>query len=515
MLVLTVACTPNWKTSRTESPMTAPAPSAANTSAVTAPAPTPSKQPKKPVNLFSLRETSDGSSYQFHRLGDATLLLSVGLSVARIQGNELQWDEGLSSGLPQIWLPNVIPEIGTLQGKTLEGATLTLEAGCGTPPSDSGYPIEYEYVRKGGQWRPLRMKQRRYWVGNTHFHVESGYSFNGRRYTLMQADNPAHYVDGDVEDQLESLAGCIGTSLLVDEEQRPVSQPRLPKDLCVFAINQTAEGVELAGWDRQSRLVIELRPGLRTARASPKLPEGCHFITDSAFSFSFGEFGKATLQGSTRCAGRSEQDVLAYSFDGKSFIPEPTPTETEAPTPKVADTPSHPELPSDPERGVENPQWRTSVESDGVTWVLASSSSGGRCIGGPYDPEQVLYSSVPGPTTRLKSDQGLVFLEQCLKGWPKFAVLAEVKKDMKITEAEVARLAKVHHVPKDCDLVELMTDHQHAIGVPKDSNAYSNPTCSHFVEKFPGRTWCLTLENMSKHAESPEATTYYEEWPVP
>lgn len=478
-------------------------------SAVVAPPSTPAKQSG---NGYTLREVAEGNDFTFHRLGDGTLLVSVGLSVGRIRGSTLEWDDTLSDGLPSPWSPYLVPAIGSIEGHSLEGAWLELVSGCGTNPASSGYPIEYEFVRKGKRWRLLPMNQRRRWRDRTSYHVQSGYVYAKRKYALMQADNTAEFADGYVEEEeRESIEHCIGNSFIVDDRNQPVATPELPKDLCVINVIQTPQGVALAGWDRQNRIIIELQQGEHTTRHTPQLPVGCHFQTTDSFSFSFVESGKAVFGGPTRCANPAQLHAYQFAFDGENFTAK-TVLAAEAAPDTGASASSHPQLPSDPARYVENPVWRSSVVSKGVTWVTATTSVGTHCIGAPYEPEQVLYSSVSGRTTHRSSIVGVRFIEDCLQYRPRFAVLEELRQNRTITANDAERLAKAHHVPKSCSLVEMKTDNQHALGVPMDGNSDGSDECSRFVMHFGGRTWCFSLEFVPSHEENPESTTYYIEW---
>jgi hypothetical protein len=448
---------------------------------------------------FTLRVLSEFYTLKVHRLGDGTMLISYGLTLGRLQGDSLQWEPSLSRGLPQRWDPNVFPEIDELYGENLESTWLSLAPGCGTPPMASGYPVEYEFVRAGDRWKLVPMDQRHFWHGEHHYKVASVFSFKGTQHRLMTADNSSGWVDGKVEDEdIENVSHCLGTAYVVDEDWRVVHEPLLPKDLCALKVVADGERLALAGLDQNRRLVLELRAGAKMSRHSPKWPAGCHIATSAGlFSVDWSSTREADVSGSRRCPDRPEPiDTVALHFDGEHFVTRRRQMDTAGPP--------LPKLPSGTKLRIVAPEAYWSFESEGVAWVLAYTNDS-PCLSYSIGSPRFLYSSSAG-----KRNDGpksisaeLRFIETCLPHAPSVAILASTKRKQPFTDDEIARVARSNRVPDDCPIIEIVTESQHALGIPVSGE--QDGDCGRYVVAFRGRRFCVSLDSLADATKEPDS----------
>jgi hypothetical protein len=495
VLLLCLACTQGKKTPSRARVQAAAAPRSAESAT-----PAASHVPEQPrPQEFTLRAFSDFDSYKIHVLADGTRLVSNGLALGRIQGDRLEWDAELSRGLPQRWDESVYPEIETVEGRDVESAWLELGAGCATPPMASGYPIEFEFARRGGRWKLVPMDQRRRWRGKNHYLAGTEFTWAGKDCRLLVVDNPLSWVDGKVEDEdFEDVSYCLGLARVVDPEGRDIRDLVLPKDLCVASVASAKDTPVIAGLDGERRLVLELRDGTKVTRHGPAWEPGCHFAESvRQLRVDFRGPRDADISGARRCPDGRVDDV-ALHFDGQHF------TAARLMPTKGAQHAGI-RLPREEKLEIDKPNVEEVFDSEGVTWVVASCPYQ-RCMDSWLDKTRLLYSSVKGPR-RDGIDAGkldLRFIETCLPHGARITILADTTRRTAFTDEEIALVTSGRHVPDDCPIIEVMTPTQHLLGIPHEQVTEGEP-CAEFVAAPGRRQFCAPLDTLANETQEPDS----------
>ncbi len=429
------------------------------------------------------------------------------------------------------WDWSISPEIALVMGPSLEHARLTLVAGCSSAPSAAGFPIAAEFKRSTASWSRVAARDNLLHGARTYAPEPLTFEARGRSYRLFLAEDPTSWGDGFVADRdLESLKHCLGTARILDDVGTTVSEPRVPRDLCLLGVHGQGERLTFVGWGPSGKLTVEVRDGKRTQRSSPVLPPDSrlwrargevHWLSAEEFDFR-GELMANVPPGEE--LPEIQRSYVAH-FDGAAW--QEVPSAGAGTEPPAARPPEDLKAPYAIAEGVlferHEGQWRpvpfpplsADLEADfqepqraeelllsqGTYWVLASAGRAS-CLTYQGDNPRLLYSLSPGPVmeepTQYRRELRPLQGPDCF-GSGRVALLAKGEQPLAFDEVSAPRLALEHRVPDVCGLALLTTSGLSALGVTSTGDA----RCKAFTQRWRGESWCLPNEALTPDADMP------------
>ena len=495
-------------------------------------------EPAKPLALrgptrFYLYDGTGSSVYRFFRMRSGQLFLADGIGIARVVGRRLVREPEFCRGLPYRWRRFFSYGIHEMSGED-EPDWIALDLTC-APPMWSGTPVPFEFSRGAAGWTVVPDDQRRFWRGETHYAVASEFVWHGKSRKLLRPDAPGVGVDGYLSPaDLADTSACLGASLIVDDQYRPLSTPKLPRDICVDEARVAHGALFLLGRGERGRLVLE-RQGDAPARFPVPSSEADCSLLGSSVSLGVEASQRITVRGSYQCADEesSSQHALDLAFDGEGFVaidgaagPESGASELPAeglpaPVPparfRVHDAKLYEyvgerwQLVSLPRDGAEDPFLGSTMVHevyelpDGTVWVTAGADGGGCMTSGWWQP-RLLYSNVLPPKSssspRPSCHSRVIEAENC-HYVPALAILAVQPLAAGFTGRQARELAARHHVPASCVVAELRTPENRALAVSPESpwEEATPASCTEFVNEAKLRRWCFDRDDYFERYE--------------